>query len=140
MTEGFVFWPFPILKPEAEWNEYDRDFLEFMRTAYAEGYQPRNNRSETAIEAVSPDGRSAFLVFRGSRNGWEPWLGEGSRSVRLGPYYDLPLGECACVCIRPPFRAAGHLALEWLRGRPLESLLGDFMFVGGFPAGLEKIP
>ena len=27
MPEEFIDWPFPILKPEAEWNEYDRDFL-----------------------------------------------------------------------------------------------------------------
>ena len=38
------------------------------------------------------------------------------------------------------FRAAAHLALEWLRGRSLESVLGDFVFVGGYPAGIELRP
>jgi hypothetical protein len=90
-----------------------------------------------AIEAGEPTGRSVCLVFRGRRNGWEPWLGEGDQSVRLGPRYSLPLGDSACVCVRPPFRAAGHLALEWLRGRSLGSLLDDFVFVGGSPAGIE---
>jgi hypothetical protein len=35
---------------------------------------------------------------------------------------------------------AAHLALEWMRGRSLESLLGDFEFVGGFPAGIVLRP
>jgi hypothetical protein len=30
--------------------------------------------------------------------------------------------------------------LEWLRGRSLESLLGDFVFVGGFPEDIELRP
>jgi hypothetical protein len=139
MEEGFVSWPFPVGKPEAEWSEFDRDFITFMRTAYGEGFRPRH-RGETAVEADSPSGRSVFLVFRGRCNGWEPWLGEGDRSVRLGPHYGLPLGESACVCVRPPFRAAAHLALEWLRGRSLESLLDDFVFVGGYPAGVVFRP
>ncbi len=139
MENDFVAWPFPIRKPESEWDEFDRDFIGLMRVAFAEGYRPRKHRYG-AIEASSPAGRSAFLVFRGRRNGWEPWLGDGDRSVRLGPHYGLPLGGNACVCVRPPFRAAGHLALEWLRGRSLESLLGDFVFVGGSPAGIELRP
>lgn len=131
------FWPFPITKPEAEWNEFDWDFIEFLRTAYAEGYRPREERPCTCIEVGEwSKGRSASLVFRGSRNGWEPFLGESQRSVRLGPNYGLPLGENACVCVRPPFRGAAHLSLEWMRGRSLESLLGDFEFVGGYPAGI----
>lgn len=136
MADGFVAWPFPVLKPEADWNGFDRDFLDFMRTAYAEGYQPRHENC-SAVEAESSARRSVFLVFRGGRNGWEPFLSESGRSVRLGPSYGLPLGESACVCVRPPFRAAAHLALEWLRGRSLESVLGDFVFVGGYPAGIE---
>jgi hypothetical protein len=139
MEDGFVAWPFPVLKPEADRDAFDRDFLDFMRTAHAEGYRPRHQRC-SAVEAESLVGRSAFLVFRGRRNGWEPFLGESGRGVRLGPSYGLPLGESACVCVRPPFRAAAHLALEWLRGRSLESLLGDFVFVGGYPAGIELRP
>lgn len=136
MDDEFVAWPFLVQKPESEWDEFDRDFLEFMRIAFAEGFQPRH-RWCSAVEADTPSGRSAFLVFRGRRNGWEPWLSDGDRSVPLGPCYGLSLGEHACVCIRPPFRAAGHLALEWLRGRSLESILSDFIFVGGSPAGIE---
>jgi hypothetical protein len=30
--------------------------------------------------------------------------------------------------------------MEWLRGRTLDLLLGDFAFVGGFPAGIELRP
>jgi hypothetical protein len=139
MEDGFVAWPFPALKPEADWDQFDRDFLDFMRVAYAEGLRPRH-RSCIEAAADSAAGRSAFLVFRGRRNGWEPWLGDGDRSVRLGPHYGLPLGQSACVCVRPPFRAAAHPALEWLRGRSLESLLGDFTFIGGYPAGIELRP
>jgi hypothetical protein len=139
MGERFEAWPFPVLKPEAEWDEFDRDFLDFMRVAYAEGYRPRHQHC-TAVAADSPGDRSAFLVYRGRRNGCEPWLGERGRSVRLGPCYRLPLGDCACVCVRPPFRGAAHLALEWLRGRSLEALLGEFVFVGGYPAGIALRP
>jgi hypothetical protein len=137
MAPEFDAWPFPVLKPEAKWDEFDRDYLAFVEAAYAEGYRPRQERHGSAIEAGEQTERSAFLVFRGRHNGWEPWLGDEGRSVRLGPHYGLPLGELACVCIRPPFRAAAHLALEWLRGRSLESLLSDFVFVGGYPAGIE---
>jgi hypothetical protein len=64
-------------------------------------------------------------------------MGEFERPVRLGPSYALPLGMNACVCIRPPFRAAAHFALEWSRGRSIDSLLDDFDFVGGTPPGIE---
>src|SRR5262249_12080296 len=128
--------PFPVLKPEAEWDESDRDFLDFMKAAYAEGYRPRH-QSQSAVAAESSAGRSACLVFRGRANGYEPFLTDGGQRVRLGPSYGLPLGESACVCVRPPFRGAAHLVLEWLRGRSLESLLGDFEFVGGYPAGIK---
>ena len=135
MDPGFVEWPVPILKPESSWSEFDRDFLEYMQTAYADGFRPRYERS-SCIDAGELSGRHASLVFRGTRNGWEPWLSDGERCNRLGPHYNLPLGDCACVCVRPPFRGAAHLALEWLRGRDFESLLGDFEFVGGYPAGI----
>jgi hypothetical protein len=130
------FWPFPIVKPEEEWSEFDRDYVEFMRTAYAEGYQPREAPCSCIEVGKWGEGRSASLVLRGSRNGWEPFLGDSGRSVRLGPSYGLPPGEYACVCVRPPFRGAARLALEWMRGRSLHSLLGDFEFVGGYPAGI----
>jgi hypothetical protein len=124
-----------IVTPEAEWDEFARDFINFMRVAYAEGFRPRH-RWETTIDAGEPGGRYASLVFRGRRNGWESWLCDGERCERLGPHYNLPLGDSACVCVRPPFRGAAHLALEWLRGRELPSLLQDFEFVGGYPSGI----
>jgi len=62
---------------------------------------------------------------------------EGERSFRLGQRYGLPLGDSACVCVRPPFSAVAFLGLGWLRGRPLDSLLEHFAFVGGSPAGIE---
>jgi hypothetical protein len=130
------FWPFPITKPEAEWSEFDRDYVDFMRTAYAAGYRPREGPGSCIEVGKWGEGRSASLVFRGSRNGWEPFLGDSGRSVRLGPSYGLLLGENACVCVRRPFRGAAYLALEWMRGRALESLLADFEFVGGYPAGI----
>jgi hypothetical protein len=133
-------WPFPILKPEAEWTGFDRDYIGLMRAAYAEGYCPREGPCGCVDLGRWPEGRSVSLVRRGSRNGWEPFLGHSGRSVRLGPSYGLPLGEHACVCVRPPFRAAAHLALEWMRGRSLESLLRDFEFVGGYPAGIVLRP
>ncbi len=139
MDDDLVAWPFPTLKPESSWSEYDRDFIDYMRIAYAEGFRPRSERSECCIDAGERSGRHASLVYRG-RNGWEPWLSDNGRGERLGPHYNLPLGDSACVCVRPPFRAAAHLALEWLRGRELDSLLSDFEFVGGFPAGITLRP
>lgn len=131
------FWPFPIMKPETEWDEFNRDYVDFMRTAYAEGFRPREQGACTCIVLGDwSSGRSADLVYRGRRNGWEPFLGDFEQSVRLGPSYDLPLGDCACVCVRSPFRDVGYLALEWMRGKPLEVLLADFEFVGGYPAGI----
>ena len=131
------FWPFPIMKPESQWDEFDRDYIEFMRIASAEGFRPREAGACTCI-SVGEFGtaRAADLVYRGRRNGWEPFLGDSEQSVRLGPSYKLPLGDCACVCVRPPFRDAGYLALEWMRGRSLEAILAEFEFVGGFPAGI----
>ena len=134
----FVAWPFPTPKPEAEWVEFDRDYLDFMRTAFDEGYRPRQQKQGSAIEAGDWLIRSVFLVFRGSSNGWEPFLGEKEQSVRLGPSFGFE--ETQCLCVRPPFRAAAHLALEWLRGRPLAELLSDFEFVGGRPEGIVLRP
>jgi hypothetical protein len=137
---GEQAWPFPILKPEAEWTEFDRDYIDLMRTAYNEGYCPRVGPCSCIDLGRWPEGRSISLIRRGSRNGWEPFMGDSRQSVRLGPSYGLPLGESACVCVRPPFRASSHLALEWMRGRSLESLLRDFEFVGGYPAGIVLRP
>jgi hypothetical protein len=78
-----------------------------------------------------------MLVFRGRQNGWEPWLMDSERTWRLGSLYELPLGDSACVCVRPPFSAAAFLAVEWLRGHALHSILETFVFVGGSPAGIE---
>jgi hypothetical protein len=125
-------WPFPV-KPEAEWNERDRDTLEFMRQAYAEGFRPREGFA-ASIEAGAASGRGITLVFRGCHNGWEPFLNEGNRPIRLGPMYGLR--QSACVCVRAPFRAAARFALEWLRGRELRLLLTEFDFVGGDPTGI----
>lgn len=129
-----VFWPFAITKPEAEWTEFDGDYVGFMRSAYAEGFRPRKGPCDS-VEAGDPEIREVCLVRRGVRNGWEPWLMDDGRSLRLGPCYGLD--EHACVCIRPPFRSAAYFALEWLRGRPLEPLLADFEFVAGFPQGIR---
>ncbi|HTU26992.1 MAG TPA: hypothetical protein VMF30_16415 [Pirellulales bacterium] len=129
-------WPFPILKPTSEWTEFDCDYIYLMRRAYAEGFCPREGPCSCVELGRWPERRSVSLVRRGNRNGWEPFLGDSGQSVRLGPNYQLPLGDSACVCVRPPFRAAAHLALEWMRGRSLESLLRDFEFVGGHPAGI----
>lgn len=130
------FWPFPIIKPEIEWDEFDRDYIDFMRAAYAEGFRPREEIACTCISVGEcTTGRSASLVYRG-RKGWEPFLGDFEQSIRLGPSYNLPLGDCACVCVRPPFRDAAYLVLEWMRGKSLELILADFQFVGGYSAGI----
>jgi hypothetical protein len=134
------FWPYPIVKPESEWTAFDRDYIELMRTAFAEGFRPGEGPCGCVELGQYGVGRSASLVFRGSRNGWEPWLCDVERCERLGPYYNLPLGASECVCVRPPFRGAAHLVLEWMRGRELASLLADFEFVGGYPAGVLLRP
>jgi hypothetical protein len=123
-----------VTEPEAGWTEFDRDFIAFLQTAYAEGFAPRY-RYLSAVEAKFSD-RSAFLVFRGSRNGWEPFLENGGASVKLGPCFGLegPI----CMCVRPPFRDAAHFVLGWLRGRSLDSILQEFEFVGGRPEGISR--
>src|SRR4051812_22380009 len=106
-------WPFPIVKPEAEWSRRERDFVEFMRAAHAEGFRP-SARSDNYVAAESPAGRFIEMVFRGGGNGWEVCPRDLGGEVPLGPVYGLP--SYACVCVRPPFSAAAHFALEWLRG------------------------
>ena len=70
-------------------------------------FRPRVGPCDSVELGPASNERSATLVRRGTRNGWEPFLGVSGRSVRLGPSYGLPLGENACVCVRPPFRARG---------------------------------
>ena len=134
-------WPFPAMKPAADWTEFDRDCVDLMVVAHSGGHQPRADPSFTCIDLGRwPDGRSGSLVRRGTRNGREPFLGDSGRAVRLGPSYSLPHRENAYVCVRPPFRDAAYLALEWMRGRSLDSILGDFEFIGGRPSGITLRP
>ena len=56
------FWHFPLTKPEAEWSEFDRDLVDLMRTAYAEGYQPRQGQCGCIDLGQWPQGRSVSLV------------------------------------------------------------------------------
>lgn len=129
-----IYWPFPV-KPEVDWTEFDRDLIAFMRTAFDDGFRPYLYGNDTCVEAGEwPSGRSATLIWRGRINGYEPRLGDSGQAVPLGPAYGL--NSHACVCVRPPFRHVAHLALEWLRGRPLDSLLQDFEYVGGYPQGI----
>lgn len=137
MSGDLVYWPFPVIKAEAEWTEFDRDFIDFMTAASREGFGPRMDLTGNP-EAGNPSLRWAFLCRRGSRNGWEPFLAEEGKGVRLGPSFGF--GESRCVVVRPPFRAAAYLALEWLRGRPLEAVLADFVFLGGHPSAIELSP
>ena len=128
------FWHFPLTKPEAEWSEFDRDYVELMRTAYAEGHRPREGPGGCVDLGRWPEGRSVSLVHRGRRNGWEPFLGDAGRAVRLGPSYGLLLGG-ERLRVRPsavPSRAA-HLRWSGCGAVPLDSIRGDFEFVGGYP-------
>ena len=127
------FWPFPIARPEAEWNEFDRDFINFMRAADAKGYRQREGPGNCITVGNWEAGRSASLVFRGSRNGWEPFLGESLRSVRLGPSYGLPLGEHACVCVRPPFPGRRTSGLGVDAGPRAGSVAGRLRVRGWIP-------
>src|SRR5262245_10222405 len=101
MEDDFVAWPFPVGASEEKWSEQERDFIAFMRTAYAGGFRPRH-RHETLVEAGDPGGRYITLVWRGRTNGWEvlPWNGQSCE--QLGPHFQL--SDSACVCVRPPFR------------------------------------
>ena len=59
-----------------------------------------------------------------------------SGSVRVMAYHSGKTHVFASVR-----RSVGRsLALEWMRGRSLDSLLSDFEFVGGFPAGIVLLP
>lgn len=132
------YWPFPNLKPESEWTDFDRDYVKFMQQAYAEGFRPREAPCVT-IEAESPAGRFITLALRGSKTGWEPIMSDAKQAIRLGPFYGLK--DYSCICIRPPFQAAAHFALEWLRGRDLASILDDYVFTAprhGF-SSIERI-
>ena len=37
-NDDFVAWPFPILEPESSWSEFDRDLIDYVQSAYAEGF------------------------------------------------------------------------------------------------------
>ena len=63
------YWPFSTLKPEADWTDFDRDYVDFMRRAYAESFRPREAPC-ISVEAESASGRFISLVSRGRRNGW----------------------------------------------------------------------
>ncbi len=134
------FWPYPLAKPASEWDEFDRDYIDFLQLAFQEGFRPREASYSKVSLGNYPEGRSVSLLRRGNLNGWEPVLCDDQNEVRLDPEFNLPPGRPAIVCVRPPFRAAAFLALEWMRGRRLESLLTDFEFVGGFPAGIVIKP
>lgn len=109
-----------------------------MQTAHAEAFAPRRHRGGALI-ADAPGGRGVWLIFRGTRNGWEVVPDDGGREVRLGPLLgDPPLAGSSCVCVRPPFWGAAHFALQWLRGAELPAILAQFEFVGGRPAGLVR--
>jgi hypothetical protein len=95
------FWPYPILKPEAESTAFDRDYIELMRTAFAEGFRPGEGPGGCVELGRYGVGQSASLVFRRSRNGWEPWLCDGERRERLGPHYNPVGGRPAGVVLRP---------------------------------------
>ena len=129
------YWPFPIATPESEWDLFTRDYVDFMRRAFEEGFQPRG-RSDNLVEAESPSGRRVVMIFRGSRNGWEVDLRDAAGVNPLAAAFGIPY-KMPCVCGRPPFSTAAHLALGWLRSRELESLLAEFEFVGGHPPGLK---
>jgi hypothetical protein len=132
MNERFIAWPFPIEKPEADWDEFDRDLVGYMQQAYLEGFQPRYDGC--AIDAESPSGRGAFLIRRGARNGWEVCLRDKANVIHLGPSYGLD--DSACVCVRPPFRAVGQFALQWLSGMSLTAILAEYAYVGGSSHGI----
>jgi hypothetical protein len=137
--EDLQYWPFPIETPEDAWDEFDRDTIGFMNLAFVEGMRPRCNASCSMFEIGTwGDGRSASLVFRGQTLGWEPFLGEHEQRAALGTFFHLPLGECACVCVRPPFRDAAYLALEWVRGRALDTLLAEYRFMDARWPGLIR--
>src|SRR4051812_19452791 len=117
------FCAFPILKPESQCDEFDGDYIDFMQTAYAEGFRPREASACTCI-SVGEFGttQAADLVYRGRRNGWEPFLGDFKQSVRLGQSYKMALGDCAFVSfhhsVMPatwPWNgcAASHLRGSW---------------------------
>lgn len=127
-------WPYP-LKPESEWTAFDKEHIDLMQAAFEAGFQPCEFDLGVRLGKF-PIGRSIRLVRRGSRNGWELVLADNGNEVSLGLAYQLPLKHYACVCVRPPFRDAAHFALEWMRGREIDSLLSDFEFVGGRPPGL----
>jgi hypothetical protein len=132
MPDDTRYWPLPKLKPETDWDECDHDLFQFMGTAYIEGFKPRLIHGFEP-EAGEPDTRQVTLVFRGSRNGWEPFLEDRRIIYRLGPRFGLDV--CSCIVVRP-FSAASHLALQWLRGASLDVILKDFIFLGGSPSAI----
>ena len=122
-----TFWPFPIIKPESEWDAYDSAFVNFMETAFKEGFKPYRDSTESLIGAGAPTFRTVALVFRGSRSGWEPWIvSERGVNHQLGPRYGF--NETTCMVIRP-FQAASNFALAWLRGTSFDEILTEYVLV-----------
>src|SRR3712207_7134983 len=61
MDDGPVPRPFAIRKPEADWSDFDRGLVEFLKTAFAGGFRPRVRRSE---EHTSELQSRQYLVCR----------------------------------------------------------------------------
>ncbi len=130
------YWPFPTDQANRKSIALQCEIVEWMQVAFAEGFSPCVENGSAFVLGEASKARSAALVNRGPRNGYEPWLTDGEQIVRLASVYTSPNGENACICVRPPFRAAAYLAIEWMRGRSIDSLLADFEFVGGRPEGI----
>lgn len=130
MSDPAANWSVPV---GTKWEAFGQDLRNFLQAAHAENFQPRQ-KDIMEIQLGDPVHRSISLVYRGRKNGYEPFLWDQGRALRLGPHYGL--SDTACVCVQPPFYAAGYFALEWMRGRSLEQVLSCFEYVAGKPEGI----
>lgn len=103
-----TYWPFDrSLSSPA--TEHGGPELEFLETAYNEGFAPFQ-LPVSDFGATAPDGRRGYLIVRG-RDVWEVWLGDRDEKT-------------ASVYVRG-FAVAARCLLLWLRGGDLAQLRAE---------------
>ena len=112
-TENARFWPFEVVPPETQTEEYRRIIL-FLETAFGLGLRPCEWHG--VYTATSPNGRKAQAIrrIRQSRGGprqWEVWLTAGQDTLSKTFFWV------------DDFDSASIAALEWLRGREFGEIL-----------------
>jgi hypothetical protein len=100
-----VYWPFDVLPIEEQTMQHRRE-IQFLETAYRDGYRPYTFGSEN-FGATCGD-RGGVIYFRGQKR-WEAIVGTAERTT-LSAYLD-------------DFSHAAEAVLLWLRGAEATGIL-----------------